>query len=170
MRICDLTYEEARRRHPVEVDKIIAALRRGKSKHKTAALEDLTWSYGCCVVIENGCYTWDQIMSGEAALDGARLDARSVDDKVADQVRRTRTNLEAQVGRWRGSEPVENPPEIEADARAYHEKADRERAEFEALPEAEQQRQIDGLLGALRGKPGFVELRLSDPTGKPDGN
>ena len=49
MRLHTLTFEEAQRRHPKEVATILANLRRGKSKHRLAKGEDLTWTYEICV-------------------------------------------------------------------------------------------------------------------------
>jgi hypothetical protein len=162
MKVCDITYAEALKRHPAEVKMICTRLARGKSKNKTAKPETLAWSYECAVRIE-GSGTFADLLSGKMDADAARRDAMSLDAKVADEVRRTHTSLQASIGRWADSQKVQNPPEVEANIRRRLETQAREQAEFDALPEEEQERQREELLGQLRGTPGFVELHLEVP-------
>lgn len=45
MKLCDLTYAEALRRHPDEVENLLRRLRHGSSKHRGAKPEELSWQY-----------------------------------------------------------------------------------------------------------------------------
>ncbi|HUS88319.1 MAG TPA: hypothetical protein VMW91_02940 [Desulfosporosinus sp.] len=136
MKVCDLTYQEALERNPTEVKSILVKLRKGKSKHKKASPSKLAWSYECGVLIE-GSGSFADMLNGKMAQKRAEFEALSIDERVADQVRRTSTSLEARIGRWSGSERVANPPEVAQNARANFEQQERERQEYEALPPEE---------------------------------
>lgn len=155
MRLTELTFEEAQRRHPTEVARILARLRNGKSKHKKAKGTDLTWYYEIAVRVE--AFSMADLLVGRAP---SRHDQMTLDERVDDQVKRTMTSLHAEIGRWWGGESVPNPPEVQARARQHITTAMRDDAAFQALPQEEKDRQAAEALAQLRGTPGFIELRI----------
>lgn len=159
MKLATITFEEARKRHPKEVAEILSKLRLGKSKHREATGEKLKWEYETAVLIE-GSGTLADLFGGKFEADRLRREAMTLDERVADEVRRTRTGLRATIGRWSDDASVPNPPEVPSRARAAHSEQMRERAEFDALSPAEQDRQREETLAQLRGQPGFMELRV----------
>lgn len=95
MKLQDLTYEEARERHPQEVEAIIWRLRRSRSTARLLPAFELQWSYECCLRVD-GPINWKQ----------------SPEERLWDEVGRTGTSLQARGGRWKGVEVVPNPPEV----------------------------------------------------------
>ncbi len=162
MKLGTITYAEARKRHPKEVEEIVSKLRKGKSKNKDAAASKLTWEYQTAVRID-GSGSLADMLAGKFEAEAARREAMTLDDRVADEVRRTSTCLYASIGHWSYGTGVPNPPEVEARARKSHEETMRERARFDALSPAEQAREQEEALAQLRGMPGFVELRIPRP-------
>lgn len=158
MKLATIPFEEAKRRHPKEVNTILSKLRLGKSKHKSAKGEDLTWTYEICVEVMG--YSFADLLAGKAEDAAARLDAMTLDERVADQVERTHTALHAKIGHWWSGEQVPNPPEVEASARQHLSVQMRDDATYKALPQEEKDRQAEEALAQLRGTPGFMELRI----------
>jgi hypothetical protein len=107
MKLCNIDYTEALNRHPNEVAKIINALRKSKSKEKNANVDQITWSYSYCVRIENSGSLAD-LFSGKI-----KFPFPKPEDPVADYLRRSMTSLIGEIRRWRSSESVSNPPELE---------------------------------------------------------
>jgi hypothetical protein len=160
-----ITVEHAQRWHPEAVLSIMAKLRLGKSKQRGRSPEELTWKYSWC--IECRGYTLGEILGGgrEGLLPcEPDEDSMSEDDAVQDRVRRTHVGLQASRGHWWAAEQLPKVPSMIAD---LHRKAIREKraekARYDALPEAEKERQFQEALGALRGTPGFIELRVPPP-------
>ena len=162
MKLCDLTYAEATQRHPTEVSLIVGALRKSRSKHRATKPEDLKWSYECAVLIE-GPSSFADILSGAMQADQERRDAMSLEERVADQVRRTRTCLQGAIGRWADSAAVPNPSEVETKARESWSCRMKEQAEYAALPEEEKTRLRDEALAQLSGQPGFMAIQIPVP-------
>ena len=95
MKLRDLTYEEARERHPQAVEAIIWRLRRSRSMARLLPAFELQWTYECCLRVD-GPINWEQ----------------SQEDRLWDEVSRTGTSLQARGGRWKGVEVIPNPPEV----------------------------------------------------------
>lgn len=95
MKLRDLTYEEARERHPQEVEAIIWRLRRSRSRARLLPGSELQWFYDCCLRVD-GPLDWNQ----------------TPEERLWDEVSRTGTSIQAKGGRWRGIEVVPNPPEV----------------------------------------------------------
>lgn len=130
----EIPYETARSRHPAEVLEILAKLRKGTSKHKNAAPEQLTWKYFWCVRI--GC--------------------------AGPKSQEIQASLMGKIGRWVGVDSNRNfgiPPEIASWAKERQkdrEAAEIEKAAFEALPEEEKARQRKELIEKFRAGGGVV--------------
>lgn len=156
MIVATLSYEEMLRRHPAEVAGIVAKIRKGKSKHREADPATLTWTYQACVLIENSG-SFADFLNGKMERTERKWEAMSLEEKVADQMRRTNTCVCASLGRWYGSSDViASPPELEQNARAalYAEAA--ENARLDAMTPDEREEEIADLLGQLSGSPGFA--------------
>lgn len=157
MKLCEIPYEVALQRHPTQVRDILARLRVGTSKHKRAEPEKLTWSYECGVLISQEIRTLADVMAGKFEEPPPEM---TIDERVADQVRRTRTTLYARIGHWNGVQHVDNPPEVAALARQHIATEMRDDAAYKALPQEEKDRRAAEALAELRGTPGFMELRV----------
>jgi len=57
----------AAERHPEAIAKIMAKLRKGKSKHREACAQDLHWEYSYCISVQSGSLA-DLIAEKLAAL------------------------------------------------------------------------------------------------------
>jgi len=160
MIVATLSYEEMLRRHPVEVAEIVSKLRKGKSKHRDADPASLTWTYQAGVLIE-GCGSFDDLISGKMDRAERNWEAMSLEEKVADQVRRTSTGIYASLKRWSiGSDVIPNPPEVEENARASFERQAAEDAVLDAMTPEEREQDIANLLGQLSGSPGFMAFGI----------
>lgn len=110
MKLLDLTYEEALRRHPQEVSSILEKFRKSKGKTvKAASVEDLKWFYECC--FEGESFSFAEVMAGVGLAHKQTQDALTKEEFLADHVRRTHTALQARLPHWSGAETVPNPPE-----------------------------------------------------------
>jgi hypothetical protein len=156
MKLCDISYEEALKRHPTEVGMLIAKLRKGKSKERNAPVEDLRWHYECCVMVKG--HSLGEMLAGKSLDDRAHL--VTVEDQVADRVRNTRSTLQATLRRWRDTMPVPNPPEVGTQARASFEKEFQERATYDGLSEKEKRRQLEDNIKEASKMPGFMVLHV----------
>ena len=154
MKLCDLTYDEAFKRHPSEVERITLKLRRGKSKARLIPAQELEWSYECCVRIE-GSGSLADVLSG-AMSKRLKKEAQSIDALVEDEVRRTGTVLKASLGRWGDSAAVHNPPEVAIKVRERLEADAQEKARFNALTPEQQNAERNELLRQLSRSPGFM--------------
>ena len=156
----DISYEAAKERHPEQVAEVIETLRKSKSKQKGSAPEDLKWYYNYCKQV--------QAVSLMDVLAGAQERAQqpqtnpTVEERIATMIDGLHFSVEGTKGHWSGRAQLNDgfiPPELMAE---YVEAAEREHAEkerFAALPEAEQNAEVEGLLSQLRG-PGFMEFRM----------
>ncbi len=159
MKLVEIPYAEAVRRHPNEAAFILAKLRRGTSRHKAAPPDKLTWWYECAVSVQG--YTLASVLAGAERADRAARDAMTFEERVADQVARTSTTLNAKIGRWWGGRGIRvNPPEVEVKAREGIARSMREEAEYRLLPQEEKDRRAAEALASLRGTPGFVVLHV----------
>jgi len=154
MKFAELPYEEALSRHPEGVAEILRKLRAGKSKSRNAAPETFTWSYQGCVEV-----TGSGSLATVLANHMKPAPVMSLDEKVADQLSRTRVSLCGTVGRWAGHADVSTmPAEVEAYARKGFEKEAAEEARLAALTPAQRKAEVEDLLKQLRKSPGFFEL------------
>lgn len=138
----------------------MAKLQKGKSKEKNAKPEELEWCYNWCVSVS--CYSFNDIISGKARDDREEEDAMSIDDRVKDFASRCRVMLAGSKGRWWGlaTTPISpTPNEIIAPQRERFETEVADKARFDAMSKEEQNAEIQGLLGQLKG-PGFVMVKI----------
>lgn len=153
-----ISYPTAAGRHERLVEEIVKKLRRGKSKHKDAHPVTLAWFYSWSIEVPG--FSFQEIIAGKASEEQARQAALTEDDLVGERVKRTRASLYACIGRWYGTEPLDEVPlEIVRlhEAAVRHERE--EKAAFDALPQEEKERQAQEALEALRKDPSFVEVR-----------
>lgn len=164
MKISDISYEEALRRHPKEVAGVVAKLRAGKSKSKGEDPANLGWSYECCVRIESGGMTLAEVFGGEAERRERIRRETPLEDQVVDQLRRTTVWISARIGKWIGrSEALEAPPpELETNVRANLQARDAEQARVDALSPEERKQEVERLLKQLGRDPGFAAYLLED--------
>lgn len=149
-----LTYAQALKRYPVHVKQILTDIRASKSKHNKTKPEALDWNYDWCVLItESG--------SLEHVLKKSVKPRGSLEAQLQDQLRRTSVWLEASKAGLRRSQKLDAVPDaIREQYRKEIEEDIAEQARVDALSPAENQREIEALLGQLRG-PGFMEFPVS---------
>ena len=163
MIVATLSYEEMLRRHPAEVAEIISKLRKGKSKVRDADPATITWTYQACVLIE-GSGTLAHILGGGAERAQRKWDALTLEEKVADTVRRTSTGISAKLGRWwGGSGVIPNPPEVAENARSGLMAQAAEQARVDAMTPEERRRETESLLRQLGADPGFAAFLVEEP-------
>ena len=156
-----ITYAEAKQRHPKEVAACVRALRASSSTHKAASPSKLEWEYSISVSVEG--ITMDQIRSGEARKRAEAEAKLSLEERIKDQLERSKACLVASVGRWLHGEVLDTPPpEWEKNVRREIHKLDEERRAYEALPESEKElRKRESLAGAMRLK-GFAAFSIPE--------
>jgi hypothetical protein len=163
MIVATLPYEEMLRRHPKEVAEIVSKLRKGKSKVRDADPATITWTYEACVLIE-GSGSFADLLSGKMERAERKWNAMTLDEKVADTVRRTSTGICARLGRWwGGSDAIPNPPEVAENTRAGLMAQAAEQARADALTPEERRRETEDLLRQLGADPGFAAILLEEP-------
>lgn len=161
MIVAKLTYDEMLRRHPVEVTAMVAKIRKGKSKVRDEDPAKFEWVYDACVRIE-GAGTLADILGGDAARREAKFDAMSIDDKVADHLRRMSCGIVARLDRCvvRSDVVVPNPPEAEHNAREGYERLAAEKARYAALTPAERDAELQEAVKALGSRGlGMIAIR-----------
>lgn len=179
----EITYSQAKERHPELVQEIIAKLRKGRSKHKNAAPEDLQWFYAWACLIEESYSGW----SGLQALMAQKEEPKdsgpplTVTEELTDQLTRVRCVLEGRIGRWWGGVgPKDNPeriwtgPSVPQEVQdIYRENIEDRRhqeAEIEKMAPEEREEQAQEALASLMGQSGFVALSLPIKKENTDGN
>jgi hypothetical protein len=153
MKICTVSYEEALKRHPVEVASIVKRLRKGKSKLRENDPASFTWEYSRCVVIPNG-RTLAEIFTEQNRRRAMTLE--DLDAAVADEIKRSQCALYLRAPRVGIGEGVEAPPELEPQVREGFERQAREQARVDAMTPEQRQAEIESLLGQLGRDPGFM--------------
>lgn len=68
--IIELSYEEARRQYPDKVDEVMTKLRKGKSRHRDAAPEELEWSIEYGVLVPGQLVTFADLIAGRSGGPG----------------------------------------------------------------------------------------------------
>ena len=148
MRVADISLETAFSRHPIEVAEMqnIAAkkLKRSKAQNKGADINELSWHYDCCVEI-HGCSFNDLFRAHEEE------NKLSLDEKVADEVKRTSTVLVCSMNGATAYHVVENPPEVEQNIRSRIEKAVVEQTRINSLSPEQRDTEFIEALQQLNG-------------------
>lgn len=157
----NLTYEEVEKRHPVELQKLIAKLRRSKGKQKDSDAYSITFEYGYAMRCEG--FTGTDVLnhiSGVKPLP-TKTELKTVAEKVQDWMSRvTPVQLSAKIGRWCGSEKVPNPPELEKWFIECAEKEIAEKAKRDAMTPVEKEEHRQQLIRELSGMGGFSVIRF----------
>lgn len=168
MHVKKLTYSQAKKRHPEEVEKIVRALRRGKSIHKDAKPEELSWSYECAVRNRDSG-NFQDLISGKIEARRIAFEKLPFEERVQKTVADTTTTLNATIGQWYKAERVPNPREILIQTRKRFRKAQVETDTFEAMSEEQKKRQTQEALDELKGlHHGFVSIGFQLPRGGRD--
>lgn len=134
------TYEITQTRYLTQLKEIEVKLRKGKSKHKNANLQDMTYYFDYCVTIP------------------FESPPSSVEDWVKFQMKNSRTALCASIGKALYQVLIDNPPELEDRYRCSFLKSEEERNTYDALGVEEKQKEFENALSQLIGKPGFFIL------------
>lgn len=135
-----ISYEEAKQRHPREVAASVRALRASGSQHKAVAPSKLDWYYTIAVRIDSlptrDIEGWRKKAEAYAKL--------SLEERVQDQLSRSKAFLHASVEHWTHHDGVSLlPPEWERHTREELEKLRLQRNAFEALPAKERRRRAE---------------------------
>lgn len=157
-------YEEAKKLHPKEVEECIQMLRKTKSKFKDEKPENLKWEYHVCQRI-HGCTFNDVVVN----IGKPKEKEPSSADEYFETIR---NDIFTHVGcAGVGSvkfyyckekiKPV--PPAVEKQYKDNWNEDDKERKRFEALPKAEQEKEIAGILKDLSDMGGgsFISLKVT---------
>jgi hypothetical protein len=155
MKICDITYEEALKRHPTEVALIVKRLRKGKSKLRENDPASFTWEYTRCVECPDGL-TLAEIFSEQGDSRSRRRNTVTLEAAVADEISRSHCALYLRAPRVGIGERVSAPPELEPQVREGFERQAREQARVNAMSPKQRQAEIEGLLSQLGRDPGFM--------------
>ncbi len=156
MKLCDISYEEAKKRHPEKVSSIINTLRKSRSKEKNSAPEELKWSYETCIQVMGFSFT--DMISGKMREAQNAQEAMTFEARVEDEFNRTSTVLQATRNRWIGQEIVPNPPEVRENIQGKLKNQEKENREFESLSEEEKENQRKEALEYLSKQPGFMVI------------
>lgn len=163
-----LTYAEARAEFPAIVDAVLARQRKSRGTFRDAAPETLQWSVQWGVIVEGAGSFQDVLRAAMTAPPRpAAPAATSVDDRVADELRRTRASLRAAPPRQVGWSVPLAPGVLPASAvalvrtRLAGQVAEAHRVA--ALSDADRVAETQAALAQLRGTPGFFEVRLPIP-------
>jgi len=163
-----ISYERARTGFPEAVKEAVAKLRKGRSKHRNAAPADLRWSLSWGVRIEGGAFSFKDLLDGTARARAAARRAMTVEERIADEVRRVFASVEAAIPTghcYYGGAPLTPVPDeivryiTERKTEIYREEQ-REERRVAAMSDEERAAEAEQLLNKLRGTPGFVEVNL----------
>jgi len=166
-----LDYKSALARYPDHVASVMAKLRKGKSKHKSAKPEELKWFINWCVIV--------QAIQGSSLADflnssGSR-DRDSEPQSEAEFIERakgrTKCSLFAKAksgSSWFGgsiydceaTKPGILPKEIEDLERKSYRKQKKDDERRAAMSVEEKDEETNRLIGELRKSPGFCEIRF----------
>ena len=162
--IIELSYEEARRQYPDKVDEVMTKLRKGKSRHRDAAPEELEWSIEYGVLVPGQLVTFADLIVGRVEDPRERRSRMSLDERVEEIVQGVTAYLRGKIGRFIAfSSQIEGcPEEVRAAIRRGVEEDIAEEARVAALSPEERQAEAEEALRQLRKMPGFMEIRIGD--------
>jgi len=150
-------------RHPVEVEKILSNIRKGKSKHRKDSAESFEWSYYWGVMIK--AHGIADLFNGNMQRDAEIEMNKSFEQKIRDYAGNCMVTVKAEKGRYCNSESIEGcPSEILVDYRESLIKGQKEQDRVAALSDEERESEMQGLLSELGG-PGFMEMQMGSPIG-----
>lgn len=146
----EISYTDAKRRFPKQVKDALADLRRGKSKDKDMAPKDMKWGYGWGVEVR--AHSFKELLDGTAQKHQAKKDAMTLEESVADEVKRIRgLGLWCKAGRGIGRSrlPMPVPDELVEEIRKRHEAARAQQEKADKLTPEEREKEVRRLLGSL---------------------
>lgn len=163
----DITYIEARKRYPAQVEEIVARVKKGKSKWVKMPLKKWLWkvsyalagkSLGFKELLENAQVNAAKTENQHEEERKTRL-TKSVKERYEDFARRIVCSLSAATaGCQIPSKPV--PDEIKvAELPRIKAAFKKDKAEL-AKPKAQRDREAAEALRQLTGQPGFVAIRI----------
>lgn len=154
--IIELSYEEARRQYPDRVDEVMTKLRKGKSRHRDAAPEELEWSIEYGVLVPGQLVTFADLIVGRVEDPRERRSRMSLDERVEEIVQGVTAYLRGKIGRFIAfSSQIEGcPEEVRAAIRRGVEEDMAEEARVAALSPEERQAEAEEALRQLRKCPG----------------
>ena len=146
-----ISYTDVKRRFPVQVKEALADLRKGKSKDKDMPPKDMKWSFNWSLQVQG--YSVKQLFDGTAQKDRRSDDAKTLAEKVADEVARTHFSIMCKAGRGYGvsKTPMGVPQEFVDEIRHRKMAAEEEKEKNAKLSPEERQAEIQKLLGQLPG-------------------
>jgi hypothetical protein len=160
----NVPHETALKRHPSEVARIVAKVRSGKARDKDTDPATWQWRYVWGTRVEG--YNIGQLLDGTAGKDAKRRLAMTADERVADQVARSRPAwLEAATVRTQARANLPDdcfPPECVAWIRVGVEAQVAEEARVASLTRAEKDADVAEALAFLTGpkNKGFMALKV----------
>jgi len=86
-----ITYEQAMADHPTEAAEAIALLRKSRSKHRKTDPATLKWQYIWGVEVRGN--TFQELIDGTAAAQGAERRAMGLEERIADEAKRTSVSI-----------------------------------------------------------------------------
>jgi hypothetical protein len=162
----ETTYEVVKERYPEAVATAVARLRKGKSKHKDAPEENLTWSFDWSIRIDgmmNGVQFFESLKTGGPPKPP---EFDTFEEYWADYETSVSVCLRAKIGRWQGCSEIlpKVPNEIKEHQRPYWEKDKADKARIASLSPEEREAEVQECLRKLSGNPGFACVQVSiDP-------
>lgn len=159
------SYTEVSRRFPTHVAEALADLRRGKSKLRNIAPEDMTWLFDWATRIR--AHSFNDLISGKAQADQAAEEAKTAEESAKDEIKNTLVRLVCKAGHGRGysKSKMKVPREIANEIRERHKKtkAEDEEAAARAAKQTPQEREaeIRKLLSQLG--PGVIGIQVGPP-------
>lgn len=144
----EIPYEKVKKNYPSFINKIMADLKKGKSKEKGRPPSDLKWYISWSI----------KVIDQQNSLTPSDLSDAGIRKFLS---KRVYWSIHAKVGRWRGiTKAIEKeiPQEIIEYYKQTYVNSAKEEERFNNLTLEEQQAEIDGLLKELRKDSGFIEI------------
>jgi len=150
------TYAEVTRDYPKAVDAIMAKLRSGTSKEKSASPEDLEWSYSYGIAVQS--QSFQDMLSN---IGKPRAPKKVTPEEAVDAMGFV-VSLRGKIRRWWAWEVVTGVPKVIRDYQiGLERKARTKQATFDALPDSEKQKQTDDVISKLFGMGGFAAFNIA---------
>jgi len=167
----EISYEEAKQ-FPNQIQEVMASLEKGTSKERGSTPEQMKWSFSIAESIR--CDTLAEILQGTANARHQAIESLSLEEKLEQKLKNTLVLLYGKKGRWQGSALVfrgetfrdgqgqegECPKQVIAQYRSLLEEIQKERERVANLTPDERSDEAEEALKFLRGRPGFMEIRM----------
>jgi len=151
-----ISYTEALTAYPKETAEAVAELRKSRSKHRKTDPSTLPWEFSWGVEVK--AHSFADLLSGKAQQDAVDRDKMSLNERVQDEVKRTKVSIGV-AGRYYAKLPDVPQPIVDGIVKG-HEARIAEEQRIASLTPEQRQAEVNDALRQLGGGRGFFAVQF----------